>query len=96
MAAREQQIGKLPGRGVLFRLFRQHPLVLGMGWRDHGIGAAKIGAEMMRAGAACFVHAIVPGWFTQTAGRTIERLHSHMTQRKAGAANPQDWPDYEI
>lgn len=96
MAAGQQEIGKSVGGGILFRLFRQHPLALGMGWWAHGIGAARIGAELMRAGTACFVHAIVPGWFTQTAGRTVERLHSHMTQRKAGAANLSDWPDYEI
>jgi hypothetical protein len=38
----------------------------------------------------------VPGWFTQTAGKTVERMHDHMLRRKAGAANPESWPDYEI
>jgi hypothetical protein len=38
----------------------------------------------------------VPGWFTQTAGKTVERMHDHMLRRKAGAANPENWPDYEI
>jgi hypothetical protein len=51
---------------------------------------------MVGAGLACFVHAVVPGWFTQTAGRTVARLHEHMQQRRAGAANPEQWPDYEI
>jgi hypothetical protein len=51
---------------------------------------------MIAAGGACLIHAIVPGWFTQTAGRTVERLHDHMIQRRASAANPNDWPDYEI
>ena len=78
------------------RLFVDHPRSLGMSWLEHGAGAVKIGLEMMAAGAACIVHAIVPGWFTQTAGRTVERLYDHMTQRRAGAANPECWPDYEI
>jgi hypothetical protein len=51
---------------------------------------------MVGAGLACFVHAVVPGWFTQTAGRTVVALHEHMTKRRAGAANPAQWPDYEI
>ena len=82
--------------GVLRRLFVDHPRSLGMSWASHGAGAVIIGATLLGAGAACIVHAIVPGWFTQTAGKTIDRMHDHMTQRKAGAANPESWPDYEI
>jgi hypothetical protein len=78
------------------RMFLEHPRSLGMSWAAHGLGAAKIGAELMGAGAACLIHAIVPGWFTQTAGKTITHMYDHMTRRKAGAANPENWPDYEI
>jgi hypothetical protein len=77
-------------------LFTEHPRSLGMTWVSHGAGAIKIGAELIGAGAACIVHAIVPGWFTETAGRTVVRLHDVMQKRKAGAANPSEWPDYEI
>jgi len=83
-------------RGPVQRLFLDHPRSLGMSWVGHGIGALKIGAELVAAGMACIVHAVVPGWFTQTAGKTVERMHDHMVQRKAGAANPEVWPDYEI
>jgi hypothetical protein len=82
--------------GVAQRLFVDHPRSLGMSWLGHGIGAAKIGAELIAAGCACLIHAIVPGWFTQTAGKTVTRMHEHMTQRRAGAASPENWPDYEI
>jgi hypothetical protein len=81
---------------MLGRLFVDHPRSLGMSWSEHGLGAARIGGEMIAAGAACVVHAIVPGWFTETAGRTVERLHEHMLRRRASAANPEMWPDYEI
>lgn len=81
---------------MLKRLFRNHPQSLGMSWARHAAGAIAIGVRMVGAGAACFVHAIVPGWFTETAGRTVVELHEHMTRRKAGAANPNAWPDYEI
>lgn len=84
-------------RGALAdRLFTEHPRSLGMSWAQHAGGALKIGFELLGAAGACFVHALVPGWFTETAGRTIVRLHSHIASRKAGAANPDDWPDYEI
>jgi hypothetical protein len=78
------------------RLFHEHPRALGMSWASHGVGALKIGGRMIGAGVACIVHAVVPGLFTETAGRTVVDLHEHMTKRKAGSANPQAWPDYEI
>jgi hypothetical protein len=78
------------------RLFMEHPRALGMSWASHGAGALRISAELVGAGLACLVHAAVPGWFTQTAGKTVARLHDHMTQRRAGAADPDKWPDYEI
>ena len=81
---------------MLGRLFWDHPKTLGMSWAEHGAGAVVIGARMVGAGLACVVHAIVPGLFTETAGRTVISLHEHMMQRKAGAANPNAWPDYEI
>ena len=78
------------------RLFNDHPRSLGMSWASHGAGAVVIGARMIGAGLACVVHAVFPSLFTETAGRTIISLHDHMTKRKAGAANPNAWPDYEI
>ena len=82
--------------GMLDRLFRDHPQSLGMSWAEHGAGAMANGARMLGAGFACFVHAAVPALFTETAGRTIMSLHDHMVRRKAGATNPNAWPDYEI
>ena len=81
---------------MLGRLFVDHPKSLGMSWAEHGAGAIVIGARMVGAGIACIVHAAVPGIFTQTAGKTVIDLHEHMMQRRAGAANPNAWPDYEI
>ena len=78
------------------RLFSDHPRSLGMSWAAHGLGAVAIGARLIGAGIACLVHAVVPGWFTQTAGRTVTSMHDEIVKRKAGAANPNAWPDYEI
>ena len=81
---------------MLGAYFLDHPRSLGMSWARHGGGALRIGARMIGAGLACIVHAVVPGLFTETAGRTVDALHRQMTHRKAGAANPNAWPDYEI
>ena len=81
---------------MIARLFQDHPKSLGMSWAEHGAGAMVIGARMVGAGLACIVHAAVPALFTETAGQTVISLHDHMVRRKAGAANPNAWPDYEI
>jgi len=67
-----------------------------MSWASHGVGAIKIGTELIGAGCAAMVHAIVPGLFTDTAGKTVARIYEHIQSRKAGAADPNSWPDYEI
>jgi hypothetical protein len=93
--ATEQQLDS-SRRGIAQRLFHEHPRSLGMSWAGHGIGAVKIGGQLIGAGVACLIHAIVPGWFTQTAGKTVTHMYDHMTKRRAGASNPENWPDYEI
>ena len=82
--------------GLADRLFTEHPRSLGMSWWGHGAGAVAIGVRLVGAGLACLVHAVIPGFFTQTAGKTITSMYEHMMRRKAGAANPENWPDYEI
>jgi len=83
-------------QGLMNRLFLHHPASLGMTWSSHGAGAVKIGAELLGAGCAAIVHAVIPGLFTETAGRTVARIHDHIQQRKLTAENPNEWPDYEI
>jgi hypothetical protein len=82
--------------GLADRLFLEHPRSLGMSWAGHGIGAVVIGGKLFGAGLACLVHAVVPGVFTQTAGKTVTQMYDHMTRRRAGASNPEAWSDYEI
>ena len=87
---------KAESKGVMHRLFIDHPRSLGMSWSQHGIGAVAIGATLVGAGAACIIHALVPGWFTQTAGKTVTRIYDHIQNRKANSSDPESWPDYEI
>ena len=82
--------------GVTDRLFFEHPRSLGMSWAGHGVGALAIGLRLVGAGVACLIHAVIPGVFTQTAGKTVTQMYDHMAQRKAGATKPENWPDYEI
>jgi hypothetical protein len=94
--ATKQTIPNGQQAGAWGRLFLEHPRSLGMTWAGHAVGAVKIGGELIGAGFAALVHAAVPGWFTETAGRTVTRIYDHIQQRKAGAEDPENWPDYEI
>ena len=89
-------MASIRNRNLAERLFVEHPRSLGMGWAEHGAGAAKIGFELIGAGIAAIVHAVVPGCFTETAGRTVTRIYDHIQQRKSASDNPNGWPDYEI
>lgn len=95
MATNRPDAGNEQG-GTIDRLFLGHPRSLGMSWASHGVGAVKIGAELIGAGCAAIVHAAVPGWFTETAGRTVTRIYDHIQSRKANSESPENWPDYEI
>jgi hypothetical protein len=94
--AADEQISRKEQHGAMHRLFVEHPSSLGMTWGAHCAGAVRIGAELIGAGCAAMVHAAVPGWFTETAGKTVTRIYDHIQSRKAGAADPNSWPDYEI
>ena len=87
---------QIESSGMVDRLFLQHPRSLGMSWAHHGAGAAKIGSELIIAGLAAWVHAIVPGWFTDTAGKVVTRTYEYIQKRKADSPNPENWSDYDI
>ena len=85
-----------PNRGVVDRLFLKHPRSLGMSWAKHAGGAVRIGTELIVAGMAALVHAVVPGWCTDTAGRVVTRTYDYMQKRKAASPTPENWSDYDI
>jgi hypothetical protein len=94
--ASKQTISQTHQSSVLHRMFLEHPRSLGMSWAGHAAGAVKIGSELIGAGCAAIIHAAVPCWFTESAGKTVTRIYDHIQARKAGSADPESWPDYEI
>ena len=82
--------------GVVDRLFLEHPRSLGISWAKHGAGAVKIGFQLIGAGMAALVHAIVPGWCTDTAGRRVTETYNYIQKIRAGSAKPENWSDYDI
>ena len=81
---------------MLGRLFTDHPRSLGLSWFEHGTGAFKIGGKLIFAGCAALVHGIVPGLFTDTAGRTVTETYNYIQKIRAGSSKPEQWSDYDI
>ena len=81
---------------VLRRLFTEHPNSLGLSWAQHGAGAVKIGCQLIAAGFAALVHAVVPGWFSETAGRRVTETYHYIQKIRAGSSSPENWSDYDI
>ena len=82
--------------GVVDRLFLEHPRSLGLSWAKHGGGAVRIGFQLIGAGIAALVHAIVPGWCTDTAGRRVTETYHYIQKIRAGSPKPENWSDYDI
>ena len=63
---------------MIEKLFLEHPRSVGESYTEHMGMAASFGAQMLLASLACFVHALVPGFFVKTGSNAITRLHDRM------------------
>lgn len=81
---------------MLGRLFVDHPRSLGLSWVAHGAGALKIGCKLIGAGCAALIHGLVPGLFTDTAGRIVTETYQYIQKVRAGSGRPEQWSDYDI
>ena len=82
--------------GVLDRMFREHPRSLGLTWAAHCGGAIKIGCQLIAAGTAALIHGIIPGCFSETAGRRVTETYHYIQKIRAGSPSPENWSDYDI
>jgi hypothetical protein len=65
---------------------RAHLDAVGEDYRAHRRFASSVGWSMVAAGLACIVHGLLPALFTDTASRTIRRLHGVIERREPHAA----------
>lgn len=66
----------------------RHLTETGMSYHAHRRRAWHIGGALLTAGAACIVHGLFPGRFTDTASRTITRLNEEIKAGHAPGAEP--------
>lgn len=62
--------------------FTAHPSAAGETYLAHLRTAAGFGLEMVTAGLACLVHALLPFLFVRTGSDCILRLHERMHARR--------------
>ena len=74
---------------MIEKLFTDHPRAIGETYGQHARTAFNFGWRMVMGGAACMVHALVPGIFVKTASRTVVQLDAEMRGRKATAAEEE-------
>ena len=67
----------------LFERSRDHLAAVGEDYAEHRRFASAVGWSMVVAGAACILHGLLPALFTDTASRTIRRLHTVIEHRES-------------
>ncbi|HAF69552.1 MAG TPA: hypothetical protein DCL16_10560 [Acidimicrobiaceae bacterium] len=60
--------------------FTEHPSSVGESYGEHFRVASHFSKELLFAGMACAVHAILPKLFMTTGSSKVRQLHSEMTQ----------------
>jgi hypothetical protein len=70
---------------MLRKLLFEHPEEIGESYSEHASHALWIGLQMIGAGLACLLHAIVPGLCICTASRTVSAITDLMHAREAKA-----------
>lgn len=60
--------------------FTEHPASVGESYGEHFRVASHFSKELLVAGLACAVHAILPNFFRTTGSSKVRQLHSEMTQ----------------
>ena len=61
--------------------FLAHPTSVGEGYFEHGVAAARFGGLLLLAGSVCWIHALLPFLFTETASRMVGGLHAELLRR---------------
>ena len=65
------------------RAFTEHPASVGESYGEHMAAAGGFGRDLVLAGFACLVHALLPFLFERTASAAVTDLHERMVRHRA-------------
>jgi Family of unknown function (DUF6356) len=63
--------------------FTEHPASVGETYGEHLAAAGGFGRDLILAGFACLVHALLPFLFEKTASQAVVGLHERMVRNRA-------------
>jgi hypothetical protein len=72
------------------RLFIDHPASVNESYLEHMGMAGGFGWALLKASAACFLHALVPGLCERTGSNLIRELHGRMVTNRLRNPAPAD------
>ena len=75
-----QREASIPVRSFL-SAFRDHPASVGETYPEHMAFALRFGARLFCAGAAAFIHALIPALFETTASDKVRAMHAEIEGR---------------
>ena len=81
---------KAPNASLVNKLFLDHPHSFGESYWQHQRRALHFGISMIRAGAACLMHALLPVVFVRTASNTVQTLYDEMGATRRLGGIPHD------
>jgi hypothetical protein len=67
----------------LAKAFTEHPASVGESYTEHMAAAGGFGRDLILAGLACLVHALLPFLFVRTASAAVIDLHDRMVRHRA-------------
>ncbi len=71
----------------MLQRFTDHPHAVGESYGEHAAAAAGMGLELLGAGLACLVHALLPWLFEDYGSRKVKALHARTMARRAPLAS---------
>ena len=66
---------------MLKAIFQDHPQSVGETYLEHQAVALSFSCELIVAGLACLVHAIVPALCATSGSQAVARIHNRMMTR---------------
>ena len=66
---------------VFCRIFLDHPKSVGESYVQHMRFAGWFAGQLLGAGCAALIHAVIPCLFERTASRRIHALHARLSRR---------------
>lgn len=71
------------------KLFTDHPASVGESYLQHLISAGRFSVHLIVGGLACFIHALLPFMFVNTARSTVQKLNEVLVLNRSNVSQEE-------